>query len=160
MERSEARSTVAASVGKAEIDLVRSAAAKLDSYFAQVRLTPFLADTTTKNVLMHYGRLSGIVDLDTVCYGDPLFTLALTKAGATASGFDRVYTAAWQQPLRLQGEELVALSFYTALFCLDLLSEAGHTFNRSSPAVLSAEATARLRQLLMQKLRQVIDRDV
>ena len=37
---------------------------------------PFLDDLTTKNVLVDGGRLSGVVDVDVVCFGDPLATPA------------------------------------------------------------------------------------
>jgi phosphotransferase family enzyme len=39
----------------------------------------FLDDLTTKNVIVHDGILSGVVDFDVVCYGDPMYWLALTQ---------------------------------------------------------------------------------
>ena len=106
-------------------------------------------------MLVHNGRLSGIVDVDTVCYGDPLFALALTRAASTACGFDSVYVDAWRDLLELEDEQLVALSFYTALFCLDLLSEAGHCFNRPLSVTSSAARTKRLHHLFDSELRRI-----
>jgi len=42
--------------------------------------TPFLHDTTTKNVLVADGRFTGIVDVDDLCFGDPRYAPALTLA--------------------------------------------------------------------------------
>jgi aminoglycoside phosphotransferase (APT) family kinase protein len=42
--------------------------------------TPFLHDTTTKNVIVTAdGRFSGIVDVDDLCFGDPRYVVALTR---------------------------------------------------------------------------------
>lgn len=46
-----------------------------DSYTSEVKPTPFLDDTTTKNVIINDGKLSGIVDVDYVNFGDHLLTL-------------------------------------------------------------------------------------
>jgi hypothetical protein len=48
-------------------------------YFAQVQPTCFLDDLTVKNVMIDAGELKGIVDLDFVCYGDPLYWLSLAE---------------------------------------------------------------------------------
>jgi hypothetical protein len=40
-----------------------------------IRATPFLHDTTTKNVIVtHDGVVSGIVDVDDLCFGDLKWT--------------------------------------------------------------------------------------
>ena len=39
----------------------------------------FLDDLTIKNVLVENGALSGLIDFDFVCHGDPLFWLGLTR---------------------------------------------------------------------------------
>ncbi len=46
--------------------------------------TCFLDDLTVKNVLIQDGVLSGLVDFDNVCYGDPLYWIALTRTGILA----------------------------------------------------------------------------
>jgi aminoglycoside phosphotransferase (APT) family kinase protein len=47
---------------------------------ARVAATPFLDDITVKNVIVDRGELGAIIDLDFVCYGDPLYWLSLTEA--------------------------------------------------------------------------------
>ncbi len=53
-------------------------------YIRDVKSVCFLDDLTTKNVIVHDGKLSGVVDFDCVCYGDPLWHVALTKAAVAA----------------------------------------------------------------------------
>jgi aminoglycoside phosphotransferase (APT) family kinase protein len=58
-------------------------------YLGGVQSVCFLDDLTTKNVIVHDGKLSGVVDFDCVCYGDPLWHVALTKAAVAADVGDR-----------------------------------------------------------------------
>ena len=48
-------------------------------YFDSVEATCFLDDLTVKNVIVQDGEFQGIVDLDEVCYGDPLYWLSLAE---------------------------------------------------------------------------------
>jgi hypothetical protein len=117
------------------VDEVARHAQLLQPYFASIEPLPFLDDVTTKNVLVHHGVLSGIVDVDWICYGDPLFTLALTRASLLAAGRDLDYTDAWARQVATSAEQERAVCFYTALFCADFLSEVGHRFNNEAVAV-------------------------
>ncbi len=103
-----------------------------DRYLVGVRPIAFLDDTTTKNVLVHEGRLSGIVDVDVVCYGDPLWTIALTKMALLSGGHDLDYLQAWCQCADVGQDQLAVLDFYTAVFCVDFMGEVGQTFNRET----------------------------
>jgi aminoglycoside phosphotransferase (APT) family kinase protein len=46
--------------------------------------TCFLDDLTTKNVIVDAGELRGVVDFDVVCYGDPMYWLALARVGVVS----------------------------------------------------------------------------
>ena len=58
---------------------VRDLVANWTSYLGAVQPTCFLDDLTVKNVIIQDGVLKGIVDLDFVCYGDPLYWLSLAE---------------------------------------------------------------------------------
>lgn len=124
----------------------------LSAYFSQVPPTPFLDDVTTKNVLVYEGKLSGIVDVDWVCFGDPLFTVALTRAAILSAGYPPDYTDHWCALLGVTRAQAAAVRFYAALFCVDFISEAGQTFNRSVETLDPARAK-RLTRVLEEHLR-------
>jgi len=63
---------------------VREQLSKHEEYFKSIPPTCFLDDVTVKNVIVKDGELKGIVDLDFVCYGDPLYWLALTQVGVVS----------------------------------------------------------------------------
>jgi hypothetical protein len=52
---------------------------RAEARLAAVEPVCFLDDLTTKNVIVHDGALQGVVDFDVVCYGDPMYWLALTQ---------------------------------------------------------------------------------
>jgi Ser/Thr protein kinase RdoA (MazF antagonist) len=115
------------------VEQVQQRLARFRPYLAQVEPTPFLDDTTTKNVLIHNRRLAGLVDVDEICYGDPLWVIAQTQMALLKPGEDLDYIAAWTDHLQLTAEQCRVLQFYTAVCCATFLSELGHAFNKDQP---------------------------
>jgi hypothetical protein len=130
LARSRQRILAAGVADPATVDRVGRCLLRFSAYLSRVRPTPFLDDTTTKNVLVHQGQLSGIVDVDEVCFGDPLLTPALTKMALLAGRCDTDYVDAWLELIGANDETRAVVNFYTAVFCVDFLSEQGHAFNR------------------------------
>ena len=135
-----------------EADHVESVAADFAEYFATVRPRPFLDDATTKNVIVHDGRLSGIVDVDWLCFGDWLMPVGLTRASLLAAGREPDYADYWLEALNPSAEERRAVRFYTALSCLDFLSERHESFNRTRPRPDDVDRWRRIRQTLDDEL--------
>jgi hypothetical protein len=64
---------------KAAPDAIRDEVAEWQGYFDGIEPICFLDDLTVKNVIVQNGELQGIVDLDEVCFGDPLYWLSLAE---------------------------------------------------------------------------------
>ena len=95
-----------------------------------VPATPFLHDTTTKNVIVtSEGRFSGIVDVDDLCSGDPRWAVALTHDALLAWEFRLDYTEAWMRFAGFSDDRLFRV--YVALFFADFMAERGQRFNRT-----------------------------
>jgi aminoglycoside phosphotransferase len=97
---------------------------RLERYFSTIRPTPFLDDLTTKNILIHEGQLSGIIDVDFVCRGDPLLTVGATMASVAA---DLPTSAAFycDELVRLSNPTAIqrlAIWLYAALWAMGSLS--------------------------------------
>jgi len=125
------------------VDLVSRSRRLLDG----VPAVPFLDDLTTKNVIVDGARLAGVVDVDVVCFGDPLYTPALTKVSLVAADLPTDYVDAWLALLAPDRSGRTAFDVYCAVFCLDLISEVGVAFNRDAPPVEERERTERLLRL-------------
>src|SRR6266852_728965 len=152
LARSRARIEATRQVGTDPVDRVQRQARRFATYLDSVRPTPFLDDTTTKNVIVHQGRLSGIVDVDWVCFGDPLFTVALTRTALLSMGESLDYTDYWCELLELPPEQHEIIRFYTALFCVYFMSELGQPFNQTPVPPLPADHLLRLETILADQL--------
>ena len=114
--------------------------------------TCYLDDTTTKNVIIHSGALSGIVDVDSVSFGDPLLTVGLTQTALLAEGFDLDYVHTWTALMHLNQPQKEALQFYTMLYCVVFMSEVGQRFNRKNPRDAGYTRLQRLEDILQKLL--------
>lgn len=155
VERSRQRISAAGVAPIHFVSQVRARIADIADYLRAVEPIAFLDDTTTKNVLIFNGALSGIVDTDNVCFGDALFTLALTRVALLAHGHDPEYATHWRDLLALNDEQRRALDTYTAVFLLGFLGELGHRFNRDAPVAYAASYQRRLERLLSETLDRI-----
>lgn len=148
VDRSQRRIAATGVASLALAERVRAAVLGIADYLRAVAPVAFLDDTTTKNVLIHQGALSGIVDTDAVCFGDPLFTLALTRMALLAHDLDSDYADHWRDLLALDADQQRALTVYTATFCLGFMSEVGQRFNRDAPLAVDSAYLRRLGGIL------------
>lgn len=101
-------------LGAGVVDRVQAAVDGHAAYVASIESRCFLDDTTAKNAIVHNRRLSGIVDVDVVCFGDPLRTPALTRMALLALGYDTEYVDYWAGELAVTDEQRSVLAVYTA----------------------------------------------
>jgi len=100
------------------VDRAQRVLQPLEDYLASILPTPFLSDTTLRNVLVGSSGLMGVVGVDSVCFGDPVLVLALTQMSCLASGRSTDYVAHWAHEWSLSTRHRAALDAYTALFCV------------------------------------------
>lgn len=151
--RSRTRIMEAEVVDPAHVDRVARMVERHRSVLDAVPPRAFLDDTTTKNVIVADGRLSGIVDVDVVCYGDPLYVVALTRMALLSRGQETDYIDAWLAAIDPAPERDALLDLYTAVFCVDFLGELGQRFNRAEPIPVAPAYVARLTGVLDRLLR-------
>lgn len=148
LARSRQRIRVAGVIDANVVDRVEAALPSMASYFDGIEPVCFLHDMQAKNVIVDDGKLSGIVDVDSVCFGDPLYTLALTRMALLSDGCDTLYVDAWADALTHPQEQRSILTLYTAICCVDFLSELGHRFNQNSAAPVKEEEVSYLSSIL------------
>jgi aminoglycoside phosphotransferase (APT) family kinase protein len=145
LERSGQRIARAGLFHVAELDPLARLLPEVEPETRAIPPTPFLHDTTTKNVIVSpAGALSGIVDVDDLCYGDPRYVVALTAAALVSRGRPLHYVETW---LRLAGflhDRLFQV--YVALFLADFMAECGQEFNGNKVPV-DAAYTENLRRM-------------
>jgi aminoglycoside phosphotransferase len=128
LERSRRRIASAGLFAVTSADIVQSKLDIMRDEIDSIPPTPFLHDTTTRNVIVTAdGAFSGIVDVDDLCFGDPRYPAALTLAALTAQDGPVQYVSAWLRRAGLEDDRLFRM--YVTLFLLDLMSEHGQVFN-------------------------------
>ncbi|MCL2519369.1 MAG: aminoglycoside phosphotransferase family protein [Oscillospiraceae bacterium] len=101
-------------------------------YFANVKPKAYLDDISTKNVLIHNGKLAGIVDIDEMGYGDPLEVVGLTNMALLLMEADTKYIDYWLDELQATATQRKAVTFYTLLSCISFMGERGTKFNNDT----------------------------
>ncbi len=96
---------------------------RFEAYLRQVPPACFLDDITVKNVIIQDGELQGLIDFDCVCYGDPLYWLALTAVGVVSDvgAPGQFYVSELKRLWGLTPQQEQALAFYCALMAQDFV---------------------------------------
>ena len=96
----------------------------------------FMWDTSERNVIIDHDKISAIVDVDDMCFGDPLFVLGLTYSALEANSCDTIYPDAWSSLLSLDHKSQIRLQFYRLFYIVwfmrhyaDIISDNGTSYN-------------------------------
>ncbi|MFJ2195345.1 phosphotransferase family protein [Streptomyces violaceusniger] len=104
------------------IGQIRRTIHELGPEFDGIDPLPYLIDATHQNVLVEGGKVTAIVDLDEVGFGDALYPLGVARAGLLARGpeadcIERVAAPLCVGPIRRRVFDL-----YSAIACLKMLA--------------------------------------
>lgn len=111
-----------------KISVIQNLRPAVQEYLDQVRPIPYLDDISTKNLLIHEGRLSGIIDIDWIGLGDVLTFAALTRVALLNMELDTGYVDCLLDELRPDAAAYRAFLFYCLIFCVDFMGERGTRF--------------------------------
>lgn len=96
---------------------------ELKTYFDTITPRYVLEDLTTKNVIIHRGRLAGIIDFDHILAGDTLFWLGHLAACLTVDcPHDMRYLHALEREMRIDATQKKIVEFYTAFSLFGFIS--------------------------------------
>lgn len=104
------------------------------SYFDGIEPVTYFGDICAKNVMIHEGHFSGLVDLDSLGQGDPLEAVGRIKASWYGTHHGRVYSDAVMDELDLSDEERCIVTTYALLNRTFWTMENGIEFNRNTSA--------------------------
>jgi aminoglycoside phosphotransferase len=128
IERSRGRIVTAGLFDPAHVERIERIRSSLVRDLDAIPATPFLHDTTTKNVIVNSaGDFSGIVDVDDLCFGDPRFVTALTEVALRANDLPATYAHHLMDAAGWADDHLNRL--YVAVIFLGFMSEHGQRFN-------------------------------
>ena len=95
-----------------------SVAENMEHELRAIHARPFLWDASERNVIIDNNKIAGIVDVDDLCFGDPLFVLALTYVALENEGHDTLYADYWAEALQLDEKAQFRLEFYRLFYAI------------------------------------------
>ncbi|MFI1041567.1 phosphotransferase family protein [Streptomyces hygroscopicus] len=128
------------------IEEIRRTIHELSPQFDRVAPLPYLIDATHQNVLVDSGRVTAIVDLDEVGFGDPLFPLGVARAGLLARGPEADCIEQVAAPLCVGPNRQRIFDLYSAIACLKMLAPS--PLSVAGPPSADSQIAARLWALL------------
>jgi aminoglycoside phosphotransferase (APT) family kinase protein len=109
------------------------------SYFDRVEPIMYYGDMSSKNVMVHKGVFSGLVDLDGLTQGDPLEALGRIKLSWYGTSHGEFYFNALVKELDLTLPELQYVTVYALLNQFSWMCENGIHFNQNTKPVVDEE---------------------
>lgn len=129
------------------IDTTKEKILQHENYFSTIKPTCYLANMTTKNVVINNGKLSGITGIHNVAFGDPIYPIALTKMTLLSYGYDTDYIDYWLKELQMNEEQKKAFDSYTLMFCVERMAELGHSVNKKTTEQVDEKTVNHLQTL-------------
>jgi len=136
---------------------VISIAKDMEEALRAIRARPFLWDASERNVLVYKGRISGIVDVDDICFGDPLFVLALTYVALENEGHDILYADYWAEALQLDEKAQLRLEFYRLFYSVVFMRKHAMTTTNHKKVIFDVQ---RLKNIFQQSLIRIKEFDL
>ena len=146
LERAQRRIVCNGYFDSRKVTQVQEQKAYLEAYFRAVKPVAYLDDVTTKNLLVHNGQLSGIVDIDWMGIGDNLTFIALTYVALLNMDYETDYIDYLLEERGCNDMERKAFWFYSLLYCVDFMGERGTQFGDKTVAV-NAEIVEKLNHI-------------
>ncbi|WP_131774985.1 phosphotransferase family protein [Legionella anisa] len=120
------------------------------SYFDRVEPIMYYGDMSSKNVMVHRGIFSGLVDLDGLTQGDPLEALGRIKLSWYGTSHGEFYFKALVKELDLTQTELQYVTVYALLNQCSWMCENGIQFNQNTKPVVDEEKIKRDKDIVLQ----------
>ena len=128
LDRAEERMAVNGYFDTGKVTRIREEMPLLDEYFTRVKPVAYLDDISTKNLLIHNGKLSGVIDIDWMGVGDNLTFIAMTYVALRNMDCETDYVEYLLEERGCTEEERKAFLFYCLMFCVDFMGERGMQF--------------------------------
>lgn len=110
------------------VERLRGCLGQLEEYFTNIEPLEYLDDISSKNLLIHNGRISGIIDIDWIGIGDRLTFAALTNMALLNLEYDTDYVSYILEEMQVSDVERKVFIFYTLMYCVDFMGERGMQF--------------------------------
>jgi RimJ/RimL family protein N-acetyltransferase len=117
-------------------------------YFASIKPTTYYGDICSKNIMIHKGVFSGLVDLDGLTQGDYLEAVGRIKLSWYGTPHGDTYSTAIMNELGLTQEQRHFVTMYALLNQISWACENGIQFNQNTKAKVDQDKKRRDRSMI------------
>lgn len=142
---------------KRYVDSARIEISKFEDYFADVKPVAFLYDLNIRNVIVHQERVSGIIDVDEVWYGDPLLAIGRGKTLLLLMRQDTDYIKYWSRYWDLSEFQMKLVDLYALLYCVRFMGTLGQKLNGNPSVQTNISNAQHLESIMVEFLNQQAD---
>ncbi|MFC1645452.1 phosphotransferase family protein [Patescibacteria group bacterium] len=128
---------------------------KYSSYFESVESELYYDDMCSKNIMINKGKFSGIVDLDSITYGDYLEVLGTIQASYLDTESGDIYLNSMMENLDLNGKEREMVDVYTVITLISWLTEEGVEFNTNTTTEINWDEVASKKEKIRRVYQQI-----
>jgi aminoglycoside phosphotransferase (APT) family kinase protein len=118
-----------------------------EPYLAAVAPVAFLYDTNIRNVIVHNARISGIIDVDEVTFGDPLLSVGFTKTYMLLAGDDTEFVRHWCDWLDCTAEDSRLIDLYALVYAVRFMGTLGQKLNGNASRITDPRNVERLQEI-------------
>jgi len=133
------------------VSLAREKLDAYQDYLESVRPRAFLYDASVRNVIVHQGWVSGIVDVDDLWLGDPLLAVGRAKTLLLLMRQPTDYVSFWCQHWRLSAFQIQVVNLYALLYGVRFMGTLGQELN-GNPSVQTDSGNVELLKSVTQEL--------
>ena len=109
----------------------------------EIKPLAFLRDISERNVLIHNNKISAIVDIDDMGFGDSLLVVALTEVALLEKGYDNIYTQHWKNQILKESNNYLLVEqryqIYKILYSLSFIRSVGVKTSNNQTVNLNIE---------------------
>ncbi len=128
LDRADSRITQNGYFDNTKVKQLKDQMYLLNDYFSNVKPIAYLDDISTKNLLIHNGQVSGVIDIDWMGEGDNLTFIAMTYIALKNMECETDYVDYLLEERGCTDAEKRAFLFYSLMFCVDFMGERGMQF--------------------------------
>lgn len=129
VDRSEQEILASGICDSAYIGIIREQIEENKSYLEILQSAAFLYDLSVRNVIIHEGKITGIIDVDDVWLGDPLLAIGRGKTILLAMRQDINFITYWCEYLKLSKQQMRMVEIYALLYCVRFMGTIGTKLN-------------------------------
>jgi aminoglycoside phosphotransferase (APT) family kinase protein len=129
------------------VDRLRQTLARYEAYLAAISPVAFLYDAGVRNVIVYQEKVSGVIDVDEVWYGDPLLAIGRGKTLLLLMEQETDYITYWAEWLNLSEFQLKVIDLYALLYCVRFMGTLGQRLNGNKSVQTDPTKAERLEEL-------------